>query len=142
LYASHLGWLNSTVKVRKGKKQEESLSKLEYYGNDSFLAETPPLDESQYIVEMWNMLGKARSNGFGIEQIPWTEIKAFIDVNQISLWEAKLLHMMSKIFVDYCNSMKDKECEAPYRKDDLPMDILLAQSASSKLALMRNKPQS
>lgn len=102
----------------------------------------PSVSEFQYIVEMWNMLGKAKSNGFGIEPVSWGEVKAFVDLNQIALWEAKLLQMMSKIFVDYCNHLKDTECEAPYLKDGLPMDLLLAQSASSKLSAMRNKPQS
>lgn len=131
LYASHLGWLSSTVKYKQGKS-EKSISKHGYYGEDALICRLPEIDEHRYFIEMWNSLGRYKSNGFGVEPVSWSEIKNFIDINQIAKWEAQLLHAMSKMFVDARNAFNDLYCEPPYLYGGHEFRQLSLQAASAR----------
>ncbi|AZF88577.1 hypothetical protein [Vibrio phage P23] len=121
LYAAHIGWLNSSVKISAGRDKKESKTKLEYFGKQSLIARLPDLEKASYIAEHWNDCGKVSSNGFGVNQLSWQEMESYRNMNRLSEWESLIVHAMSRMYVLAKNMFDDAMCECPYRFEDKPM---------------------
>lgn len=93
----------------------------------------PDVGELDYMLSLWDELGKYRGTGFGIEPIPWSEIKAFAESNRVGNWEIELLHKMSKTFVESRSTFEDLRCEPPYMPEGWSFAQLSAQAADAKL---------
>lgn len=94
----------------------------------------------QYIVEMWEDVGKCKPSGFEVVPVSWTEIKSYADINHIAEWEMKLLHMMSKAFVDARATFNDERCEPPYLFNGISFRHLSAQAADAKMIAIKQSP--
>lgn len=121
LYAAHLGWLSSSVKISAGRDKKESKTKLEYFGKHSLIAILPDLEKALYIAEHWNDCGKVGFNGFGVKPLDWKELESYRNMNRLSEWESLLVHAMSRMYVLAKDAFDDVMCECPYRFEDKPM---------------------
>ena len=92
----------------------------------------PALGNLQYLADMWDDLGRCQSTGFGVATTSWTDVKSYIDVNGVSLWEGQIIHAMSKAFVEARNTFSDEFCEPPYRYGDYDFRTLSLDAASRR----------
>lgn len=82
---------------------------------------------------MWDDVGKFRPTGFGLDVTPWSDIAAYVSVNDIAKWEAKLIHAMSKAFVEAKNAYNEERCEPPHLNGGYTFSELSAMASDAKM---------
>ncbi|MGE4267180.1 MAG: hypothetical protein AB7F25_07075 [Deferribacterales bacterium] len=83
--------------------------------------ETPNIPDSMQIyMEYMNELGFFIENGFGISPLPYAEIKAWAELQEISLtpFESRLLRRISHAYVSQYNSSSKPGSESPYKVEE------------------------
>lgn len=127
-----MGWLSSNIKLGTGDNEKTEI-KAKYYGEDSVICSMPSLGEFEYMLHLWDEVGRCKSTGFGVEPITWQEIESYGNKNRVGNWELLLLHHMSKAFVDARSTYDEVRCEPPYMPDGWDFKSLSAQAADAKL---------
>lgn len=129
----HIAWLNAVPEDDKDKRSRyEILKKEKEHFEQSgqqpellrcvcLLMETPDIPDSMHIyMEYMNELGFFVENGFGISPLPYAEIKAWAELQEISLtpFESRLLRRISQAYVSQYNISSKSGSESPYRIDE------------------------
>lgn len=101
----------------------------------------PDVGEAMYLVRHWHEAGTAAHGMSGPEPLPWSEIKAWRDENDISLepFEINLIRRMSQ---EYCSEyhQNDPEREAPLFIDEDDFDrVAQGEAMKAKTKALRQK---
>lgn len=85
----------------------------------------PPVDDLEYILNLWHEAGTVGSSGMGIMRLSWQEIKAWLEVRDINEelplapWEIDLVRELSAEYAGEYSLASDKTREAPYTVGDI-----------------------
>ena len=107
--------------------------------------ELPEIPEAfSHLRELFVLLGQAMQTGMGLIPVPWTELKAFIEVNELdlTLWERGMLKKMSDAYCNEYSHASDLYRPAPYKvqKDVEEEDgIAIGMQIAAALAAFRKK---
>lgn len=81
----------------------------------------------EYITFWFDELGRAKGLGQGIVPLEWGEINAWRDLLQVqlSVWEARMLPMMSRAYVSGYYDGTDPASMPPFNPDDSGFDDMM-----------------
>ena len=92
------------------------------------LAELPPLDGAEYLIDYLMELGPVASGGMGPAPITYSDIKDYAEVTDTDLtpWDAHMLRHLSRVYVGQYNASKEINSPAPYEE---AMDLDMKRKA-------------
>lgn len=84
----------------------------------------PPVDEAQYLIELWHEAGTIESSGMGISRLSWAEIGGWLKVREfkeeppLTSWEIDTVRKLSEEYSSEYNLASQKDRPAPYEVED------------------------
>lgn len=105
--------------------------------------ELPEIPEAfSNLRELFFISGQALQTGMGLAPLTWSEIKAFIDVNELelTLWERGMLKKMSDAYCNEYSHASSPTRPAPYVnviKDEDEANIVKALQMAANMAAFR-----
>jgi len=112
----HIAWLHT--KSSRGEKAETRYKLISGRDPEDFRLQIPDC-RAHYLLSMALSIGLSTQNGFGMQTMTASDIKAYNDVFQadIGIWEAETLLKMSTTYVGSINEYDGVDCLAPASQD-------------------------
>lgn len=137
LYASHIAWLSATPEGDK-KSRGESLHE---HGEGSPFLQLPDVEDSYYLVKMWQHCGCVEMGNNGPMTLTWSEIRSWRLENELCLtnFERNCIREMSKAYVNEYYAAKDKSRQAPYLVSEESFDRVAVSNRVTNVLLSMKK---
>lgn len=122
-----MAWLNATPEGEKKSRRESLLDG----GDGSPFLFLPPVENLEYILELWHDAGTIESSTGGISRLSWQEIDAWLrlrEVNEelpLTYWEISMVRKLSEEYSSEYNLASSKNRPAPYQES---FDIKVGKS--------------
>lgn len=100
----------------------------------------PIIKSNQHLIGYLQDMGYYLSTGMGMSPLPFTEIKAYIDLMKLdlSIWEVSTLREMSVAYVSQHNNNYD-DTESPYKDKDYKIPTMSDNSVLRAFGIIKQK---
>lgn len=110
--------MNATPENEKKSRRESLLEG----GDDSPFLVLPPVENVEYIIQLWHEAGTIES-GTGITRLSWAEIEAWLAVREfneelpLTPWEVNMVRKLSEEYASEYSQASAKDRPAPYEDE-------------------------